>query len=207
MRHRVGDRDLEYTWFTSPGHVVNRRGDGRPGSPFVDAAGVHRLSWEIFVPSVAQGTWADWHATYSASVSLNTTNLPLLLWDRPVNDPDSAVFTTRNLAIEDLRVWGGDAGVVAQAAQPNGSNSAVQLSFRTMPDFNNVVDQYELIWRYSGPILTSQPWNRYDGNAIDKLPFAIGARGKGLYFEVRNFSASDPLNAGRLRISALVYEI
>jgi hypothetical protein len=63
-----------------------------------------------------------------------------------------------------------------------------------------------MVWRYAGPIIKDNSWNRYDANLENNLPFLIGERGKGLYFEVRNLTGS-ALTAGRYRISVLAYEI
>ena len=206
MRQRIGDRDLEYTWFTGPGHVVSRRGNGHPGSPLVDAAGLHRLSWDISVPGVPNGKQADWNSTYAPDVPLDTILLPILKWDRPVNHPTTLQFTTANLAIHDLRVWGGSAGIVTDKPQPSGGNGQLELTFRVTPDLNNDPNQFDLAWKYAGPILKANSWNRYDGNSVNNLPFLLGARGKGLYFEVRNLTGS-ALVAGHYRVSLLAYEI
>ena len=207
MRQRIGDRDLEYTWLTAAGHVVSKRGTGQPGRPFVDAAGVHRFSWEILVPATPNNQLADWSGTYAPDVPPGTVRLALFKWDRPVNDPASVAFTTGNLAIDDVRVWGGTAGVVTNAAQPSSAgNGDIELALRASPDKSGNANQFDWVWHYVGPVLDASSWNRYDGAASTILPFLLGERGKGLYFEVKN-STGAQLNAGRLRVTCLAYEI
>ena len=207
MRERIGDRDLEYSWFPTVGYIINARGNGTPERPFVDAAGVHRLSWEIFVPAVANGQQADWHDSYGIDYPPGTILLRLFRWDRSIDDPPAPAFTAGNLAISDIRVWGGFPGVVTSAPQPTSpGNGQVELSFHVSPNIDNDPNQFDAVWKYKGAILDANSWNRYDGNNINSLPFLLGERGKGLFFSVHNLTGN-AVTAGRLRVSVLAYEI
>lgn len=205
MRHRIADRDLEYTWFPGAPHAVSPRGNGTPRRPFADAAGVHRLSWEIAVPATANNTQADWSASYPQEVVPGETLLPLFLWDRPINDPPSPQLTRSNLAIQDLRVWGG--GAVTNGGQPLSAGAGtVEYTFRAKPNIEGDPNQFDLVWRFKGGILNLFPWARYDGNNFTVLPYLLGEVGKGLYFEVRNLTGA-ALSAGRLRVTCLAFEL
>ena len=97
-------------------------------------------------------------------------------------------FTTGNLAIADIRVWGGVAGVVTSAPQPQSSGAGqIELTFRVSPNTDNDPNQFDTVWKYKGAILDGSSWNRYDGNNLNSLPFLLGDEQTFGFFAERRF--------------------